>query len=699
MLLDSHGLELHEERYREIPSRPIHKRHSLADLFRQMRLVRAALLLVFPAALVLGSSPDDRQPTDPKSITSRSNPSVKPVAIEDLYAIPDVDRGSWSPDGKRIVFESDITGRSNIWKMRADGRDAAQLVRSEDRQLAPVWSPDGKWIIYQQDFGGKEIWDLFAVPVAGGEPVNLTDTPDVAESEAVWSPDGAAIAFSSKRKDSSITNLAILDWKTRHIRVLTNEQRQDRGWTAAAWSHDGKSLFASRGTRLRSYRNDADRNLSIRSDGDVYIIDLASGKETNLTEHSGDIYFRAVDISPDGKTALIWSNAQAGYYNIGLLDVATRAIRWVTNTQWETRAGTFSPDGARFSYLVNEDGRTRVFLVDTATAKATPVQMPEGVTNLSGNTTSFSPDNASLLLTYQNSRAPNDLWSYSIASSRAKQLTHSAGSATGLTALPQAQLVHYKSFDGTVISAFLWMPFNLQRNGSNPAIVLPHGGPPRQTSDRFDRDYAWLASRGYVCIAPNVRGSTGYGQKFQEMNIKDIGGGDLQDEVFAVKFLQATGFVDSRRVGITGGSYGGFMTLIALSKNPDGWAAGVDQYGPVSWSTVLQHSDPYIRQMFQSLLGDPATEARVYEDASPLKYIRGVRAPLLVLQGENDPRVPMEESEQVVNILKQEGRVVEVHYYPAEGHGFQKRENLIDAIKRTEQWFDRYLKGGPPSQH
>ena len=657
-----------------------------------MRFIQIALLLFSATLFLVGSGPSDRSATDPKSIVSLPNPSVKPVAIEDLYAIPHIDRGSWSPDGKWIAFESDVTGRNNIWKMHADGSDASQLVRSEDRQVAPIWSPDGKWIVYQQDFGGKEVWDLFAIPAGGGEPVNVTNTTDVAESEAVWSRDGTKIGVSSKRKDSSVTNIAILDWKTHQVRMLTSELRPDRGWGVAAWSNDGKSILANRGTRLRNYRNDADRNLSIRSDGDIYLIDVMSGEATNLTEHSGDVYFRAVDISQDDKTALIWSNAQGGYYNIGLLDLATRTIRWLTNTQWETRPGTFSPDGARFAYLVNEDGRTRLFLGDTATGKATTVEMPEGTTNFTGNTTSFSPDGKSLLLSYQNSRAPNDLWSYSIATSRGKQLTHSASPATDLAALPQAQLVHYKSFDGTMISAFLWMPFNLKRNGSNPAIVLPHGGPPRQVSDKFDRDSAWLASRGYVCIAPNVRGSTGYGQKFQELNVKDIGGGDLQDEVYAVKFLEATGFVDPKRVGITGGSYGGFMTLMALAKAPDMWAAGVDQYGIVNFLTMLRHSDPYIQQALKSLLGDPTTDAKSYEEASPLKYIHNVRAPLLVLQGENDPRVPSEESEQVVNILKQEGHIVEAHYYPAEGHGFAKTENQIDAIKRTEQWFDRYLK-------
>ncbi len=260
------------------------------------------------------------------------------------------------------------------------------------------------------------------------------------------------------------------------------------------------------------------------------------------------------------------------------------------------------------------------------------------------------------------------------------------------TPLPPSQLVHYKSFDGTIISAFLWVPFNLQRNGKNPGIVLPHGGPTGQTVDAFNRNVIALVSRGYTVIAPNVRGSTGYGLAFQKMNFQDLGGGDLQDEVYAAKFLGATGYVDPKKIGITGGSYGGYMTLMAIGKTPSTWAAAVELFGIVDWYSMLQHEDPRLQEYEKSLLGDPVKDRAVYEVASPIKYLGKATAPLLVLQGENDIRVPKEEAEQVVTILKNGGKTVDVHYYPNEGHGFAKRENQIDAIRRTIDWFDRYLK-------
>lgn len=636
--------------------------------------ISTASVFVFAA-----SGPDSRTVTDPKSLSSSPNSGAKPVPIDDLFVTRSVNGGAWSPNAQEIVFESNASGRTNVWKMRADGSGATQLTHSDDRQFAATWSPDGKWVVYQQDVGGAEIWDLFAVSSDGGDAVNLTNTDKIAESNPLWSPDGGKIAIAYKPKESPITDVAILDWKTRQVTQLTHEQEQDRRWNATAWSRDGKFLLATRSNALSTQ-------------ADVYLIDVASAKAENLTAHSGQQIFEGSDVSSDGKTALVSSNAKDGYFNVALLDIASKKLRWVTDTHWEAHASSFSPDGQHFTYTINEDGRTRAFLGDTASGTSTPLQMPEGLTGFVGNPTTFSSDGTQLLLTHQSSRRPNDLWAYSIAGGNAQQLTKSANASIDPAILPQSQLVTYKSFDGTLISGFVWMPFNLKRDGSNAAVVLPHGGPTGQTPDIFNRTAAALATRGYICIAPNVRGSTGYGQKFQEMNVKDLGGGDLQDEVYAVKFLEASGYADAKKVGITGGSYGGYMTLMAIGKTPNVWAAAVEQYGIINWLTMLQHEDAFLQQYEKSLLGDPEKDRKIYEDDSPLKYIRDEKAPLLVLQGENDPRVPKEEAEQVVEILRQAGHTVDVHYYPKEGHGFAKREDQVDALKRVTDWFDKYLK-------
>ncbi len=637
------------------------------------------LIAISAFSLMAQSGPNERQVTDPNSISSASNPSAGPVSIDDLFFTRNVGGPSWSPDGKEIVFTTNLTGRNNLWKVSAAGGWPIQLSQSDDRQSSAVWSPDGKFILYQQDRGGGEIFDIFAMPSEGGEAVNLTHTEEISETAPQFSPDGQKVAISWKPKSSPTPDIAVLDWQTKDVRNLTKEQAKDQVWGFVAWSPDGKSIYANRG-------------FIGGTNADIYRVDAKTGALENLTPHQGKTLYAASSLSSDGRTLLITLN-KTGFNNVALLDIASKKITPVTDTQWEAEAGNFAPSGSSFTYLINQDGRSEIYLANRESGSHEQLPFPKGLTYFTGNPSPFSPDGDRLLIGHQSSQRPSDLWIYDLHSKKPMQLTYSAIADLNPSRLPEAQLVHYKSFDGKMISAFLWVPFNLQRDGAAPGVVLPHGGPTGQVPDYFNRDAAALASRGYVCIAPNVRGSTGYGIAFQEANKKDLGGGDLQDEVYAAHFLVDTGYVDKKKLGITGGSYGGYMTLMAIGKTPDMWSAAVEEYGIIDWLTMLKHEDPLLQQYEQSLLGDPVKDRKIYEADSPITYIRKEKAPLLVLQGDNDIRVPKEEAEQVVSILKQEGRTVDAHYYPNEGHGFSKRENEIDAMRRTIEWFDRYLKG------
>jgi dipeptidyl aminopeptidase/acylaminoacyl peptidase len=636
--------------------------------------------------LAASKGPDDRPLTDPKSVLSASNSAARPAPVDDLYYTRSVFGAAWSPDGRQIVFTTDISGRSNLWKVRASGGWPIQLTQSDDRQYSAVWSPDGKWIVYQQDQAGNELWDLYAIPNDGGEAVNLTNTAAIREQDPHWSHDGNTIAFAYKTKDGAQYDIALLDWSTRKVHKLTNEQQPGYSWNVVAWSNDNKTIYAGR------------MNAPF-TDADVYRIDVATGKLENLTPHQGTIRYLASSLSPDGGTILISSDAKGGYMNIALLDIASRKLTWVTDLKWEAFAGTFSPDGKHFTYVVNEDGLTDAYLAERSTNRVERVDLPHGLNSFSGNPTEFAPQSDRLIVSHEASNQPGDLWVYNLASRHADQLTFSAIASLRAIPLPPSQIVHYKSFDGKIISALLWVPFNLKHDGSNPAVVIPHGGPTGQMVDYWNTDVAALTSRGYICIAPNPRGSTGYGLDFQKANFQDLGGGDLKDEIAAVDFLKATGYVDPKKIGITGGSYGGFMTLMAIGKTPDIWAAAVEEYGIINWSTMLKSSDPSLNEYLKALLGNPDANRKVYDEDSPITYIRNEKAPLLVLQGDNDPRVPKEEAQQVVDILKKEGRTVDAHYYPNEGHGFAKRENQIDSIRRTIAWFDQYLMGRSPVPH
>ena len=649
---------------------------------KSLRHTSSALFVLFACGLAVAQSsgPDTRAITDAKTIVSAINPNARPIPIDDLYFTRSVSSASWSPDGNEIVFTTDISGRSNLWKVNANGGWPIQLAQSDDRQYGESWSPDGKWIVFQQDKAGNELWDIFAIPSEGGEAINLTNTPEIREENPRWSPDSKTIALNHKPKEATVYNIALMDWATRKVTLLTHESTPDHLWQSVAWSPDGKTLYANR--------------LEVSfTDADIYAIDVASGNSTNLTSHQRKSLSTASSLSKDGRTLLITSNARSGYQNVALLDIASKKITWVTDTKWEASAGDFSPDGKRFTYAINADGRSDVYLGDTASTQSDKIPIAGGVNGFAASPTSFSSSGDRLLLSHESSVEPADFWVYDLASQKPRQLTYSVIASLKAAPRPPSQVISYKSFDGKTISALLWVPFNLKRDGSNPALVLPHGGPTGQSQDYWSPRIAAFVSRGYICIAPNVRGSTGYGIEFQKANYKDLGGGDLQDEVYAAKFLEATGYVNPKKIGITGGSYGGFMTLMAIGRSPDVWAAGVELYGIINWMTMLQHEDAMLQEYEKSLLGDPVKDRAIYDAASPITYIHHVKAPLLVLQGENDPRVPKEEAEQVVELLKKDGKTVDAHYYPNEGHGFEKRENQIDSIRRSVEWFDKYLKG------
>src|SRR5215470_10333092 len=214
-------------------------------------------------------SPEDRQITDPKSVVSTSNPQAGPVPIPQLYYTRSTFGPAWSPDGRDIVFTTNLTGRFNLWKVPAAGGFPIQLLQSNDRQSGAVWSPDGKWIVFDQDFGGGELYDLFAVSRDGADLINLTNTPDISESSARWSPDGSMLALSYRPKDSSNIDIALLDWKTENVRKLTNEQTKNREWFGAIWSPDGKTIYATRANARDT-------------DADVYAVDVATGALNNL---------------------------------------------------------------------------------------------------------------------------------------------------------------------------------------------------------------------------------------------------------------------------------------------------------------------------------------------------------------------------------------------------------------------------------
>lgn len=613
-------------------------------------------------------------------IESKPKPDLGRIDLTKLYLTRTVGAATWSPDGRQIAFITNITGRANLWTVPSEGGWPVQLTVSDQRQLAPSWSPDGRWIVYQSDYNGNEQWDLFLVSVESGEVVNLTNTPEVAEQDATWSPDGSQLAHTVKPRTSSTHEIYVMDMTNRKARRLTVGTPEGFGNHGPRWSPDGRSIAY---TRVQTPGNDSN----------IYLLDVASGQSSLLTGHEGEKTHRAMAWSHDGKRLLIESNALNGYDNVALLDVTTRQITWLTTGKLEISAGGWSPDGHWITWVQNNDGIFEIFLYDVAAQKAELLPLGPGRNSLGRPEQIFSRDSARILYQYNGPDRPNDIWVYDLRAKNARQITQSLVGGLRSEDLVEPYLVRYPSFDGRAISAFLYVPYNLKKDHSAPAVVYVHGGPRSQSVNNFVRPIQYLVNNGYVVIAPNYRGSSGYGKEFENLNLLDMGGGDLKDVVHAAEFLKTIGYVDPSRIVSMGASYGGYMTMMGVTKAPEVWAAGVAIVPFVNWFTEVEHEDPVLQQSDLATMGDPVKNKALWEDRSPINFVDRIKAPLIIFAGGNDPRCPKEEAEQVVAAIRQRGGTVEFKVYENEGHNFARVENQIDAFQRVVRFLDRYVKG------
>ncbi|MBA4042864.1 MAG: S9 family peptidase [Erythrobacter sp.] len=642
----------------------------------------SAIALLFAAPAFAQVEAPARAVSDPAALESPVNNDAAPVPVEDLSYSRTLGSNAWSHDGSEIFLVTNLTGRNNIWKIPSTGGWPVQLTRSEERQGELTPSHDGRLLYYTQDVGGDEQFDIYAVPTNGGAVRNLTNTPELREASLVIAPGGMTGAVATKLRTDGQVNLALIDLATGKTTPLVTEPDPVYRWAPVAWIEGGKALIAA--------RSNANSTLA-----EVWRVEVPSGAKTLLLGKAATLY-EASDATPDGRLIAVSTNEGTGQLRAGIYDTQAKAWRWLAPTPWEQSAGTFSPDGTTMTVTRNEDGRTSAALVDVATLTETPIPLPAGVNSFAGGGAPFAPDGSRILVVHSGADTPSDLQAVDLASGKADTVTAMGLASLKSENLPKSRIVTYKSFDGTLVSAIVTMPFNLKRDGTNPAVLLPHGGPTGQSVDGFNRTATALASRGYIVMQPNVRGSTGYGQPFQNANYQDLGGGDLRDVIAGKQFLVASGYVDPAKVGITGGSYGGYMTLIAVAKTPEEFAAGAQLFGIINWFSMYETSDALLRQYLISLLGDPVKDRKVYESNSPITYIRDIKAPLLSLQGDRDIRVPRGQAEEVAAILAEIGTPNETVFYADEGHGFAKRENQIDSLKRVIEWFDRYLKGVPP---
>ncbi len=348
---------------------------------RFSRFVLYGLLSVSISAW--GDGPADRKPTDPLSVASTAGPASTPLPVEALLTTTRIAGVAHSRDGRLLAYISNASGRPNLWVMNVDGTAARQLIKSNDRQTATRFTYDDAAIVYSQDRGGNEYYDIYVVPVNGGEPRNLTHSDDVSETVYEFSPDGKTLAIGIKQKASPSTDLAVMEWPSGTIRQLTHETDRKASWSEDAWSADGRWIYATRYAGI--------------DDSDIFTIDVATGKAEKLLEHTGKQLITVADVAPGGRTALITSNAKGGYENVAVLDLKSKKLRWLTDTQWSADGVGFTPDGSGAVYVLNADGRVSTRFVNLKTKVESERGVPAGMNTPAAAPTPFCPDGSMLL--------------------------------------------------------------------------------------------------------------------------------------------------------------------------------------------------------------------------------------------------------------------------------------------------------------
>ena len=585
--------------------------------------------------------------------------------------------------GDRVAFLMNVTGTPQVWSVAAAGGWPEQLTFYTDRVDFVKWSPDGTGIIFAKARGGDENAQLFWMSPDGARVRQLTDAPKIRYNFGAWSADGRRISYASNKRNPNFFDIYTMDVATGAESLV---YQQDGSNAPAAWSHDGRFIVISR----------ASDTLSL--DNDLYLVELASKGVTHLTPHTGGAaQFGDVHFTRDGRALLLSTNVAGEWQSLARMDLATRKIESATNATWDTDASEMSADGRLLAYALNREGFSELYvrkLTDAGVGnnKDTPVQLPgKGV--VVG--LEFSGDGRTLAFTFTGARHNADVWLYDLKTRKLQQVTRSSRAGIPQTSFVEPELIRYKTFDGREIPAWYYRPRNIQINGVEhplPVIVSVHGGPEGQERPSFNPTYQYFVSRGYAVLAPNVRGSTGYGKTYTHLDDVKLREDSVKDLAAAVDWLKTSGGADSRRIAVMGGSYGGYMTLAAITLYPELWAAAIELFGISNFETNLRNTSGYRRKQREREYGTLANDLEFLRSVSPIYKVARIKAPLLVFQGKNDPRVPYTESEQIVKALRDRNAPVEYTLFDDEGHGFVKLTNRLVVYPKIVDFLERHMK-------
>ena len=593
---------------------------------------------------------------------SRFDPNVL-FRIPMVY--PDGEGFHISPDGRGVAFAWNKTGQWQVYLMGLDDKHPKQLTTGTESSISPRFSPDGKRIAYAQDYQGDEKFDILVRDIDSDRSENITpDTEDAIYPFIRWSPDGSKIAFASNRGGKY--SVYSMPSEGGEFSLLCDHRYADGD---PCWSPDGRRLMLA--------------SMTEGQDVGVFIVPASGGEPTQLGGEKGPIDASMPDWSP-GSKRIVFASSSRGMSDIGIYDLSERNVEWLTDSKYECYDPCWSPDGLNVAYRENRNGDS-VIVVHGLHGEKRVFQVEPGLhTQLT-----FTPDSKCLMFTFSGPRRPADLWILDIKDGKFRQLTDSLPPSIDPNAFVVPSAAQYQSAGGRAIPALLYKPSTQTKNA--PAVVYIHGGPSAQHDNDWYPSVQDLVGRGFVVLAPNYRGSTGYGKEFREANRFVMGTDDLADIVGAAVFLKSEGLADRGRIAVTGISYGGYLTMCALTRHPSLWAAGSALFPFLNWFTEFENEREDLQYWDRENMGDPVRNADRFREASPLFFIDGVQAAVQIVAGANDPRCPMSESVQARDALRKLGKPVDFVAYNDEGHGFRNTENRVDAMKKRASFLEKHL--------
>ncbi|MFB7639854.1 S9 family peptidase [Peribacillus butanolivorans] len=594
---------------------------------------------------------------------------MKEIGIKSYLSVGTVSNPVYDPNSNKLIFIADYSGLPQVWAKDFDISEPTRISFTNERITFVKYlkSSSQSGLLIGMDVCGNEKQQLFLLK-SDGLLIPLTNSPDHKHEYGGHSPDGKWIAWSSNRRHPAFFDIYIQNVETLEIQMVLSK---DGLYSSIMWSPDCNSLLI--------------RKTNSQLDNDLGLLNLDTGEMNWLTDHQGEASYKNPHFSKDGDHLYLLTNQDREFFGLAIIDLSTKHITSLEVGQWDFEGLAMSKDHLKLAFSINEGGISRGILLDLKSSALYTWKTPMGmITSLT-----FSPDNQKLAYVFNGPTYPSDIWQVDLKKMKTERLTQSLQTKFLENKLIEPILISFKSFDNLQIPAFYFKPNTQSEN--IPVILYVHGGPESQIRAVFNPVLQYFLSLGYAVITPNVRGSTGYGKTYTHLDDVRKRMDSVRDLVSLVDWLKTEGSADPNRVAIMGGSYGGFMVLAAISHYPELWSAAIDLVGISSFRTFLKRTSPWRRKLREVEYGTIEKDGNFYDLIDPLKLTDRITSPLMVLHGSNDPRVPIEESEQIVNKLKARNHPVKFICFENEGHSIVKLNNKITAYTAIAHFLNQYI--------